>query len=498
MLRVLMAIVVGIMIADRWAFPLWSEAVGFVFLVGGAWLWRRRAVANIYVLMAAAVLAMFTSTLTRPDLTMPARGELMEVVVDDITAHRAEYTSARGRVVSIGDGESCATQVRLNIDPAADVAVGEKITGCFPFTPLTRHSEHSVERYLARQGVVATLYITPQSIMHRSQSAPTLGQRLRLSAQQRIARLGLTPDAESLVRGVTTGDRSTIQPSLRNTYTLSGAGHLLAVSGLHIGFIFFIVNMATTALALLRRGPLLRCLVAIVAIWLYAAMAGFGPSVVRAGVMFTLLQMAMLGSRRGDGLNTLALTACVMLLWDSRWLYDAGFVMSFLSVAAIVEWGIPLTRLRVIGSDRLPRLRAGEMRGYIVFIIRRIGRKVWSAIAITIVASVATMPIVSHYFGVVTLWSIVVGPLMVWLCCIVVAVTMLYVVAGFGPVAPLASVTIEWAASTMNDIATWCASHPSLIFPLRLDTTFCLVAYLIFALITIALWSRSDFINRGN
>ena len=58
MLRLLIAIILGITLADCVSFPLWSLAVGFVMMVGAAWIWRRRAMGDIYVLAAAALVAM--------------------------------------------------------------------------------------------------------------------------------------------------------------------------------------------------------------------------------------------------------------------------------------------------------------------------------------------------------------------------------------------------------------------------------------------------------
>ena len=105
-------------------------------------------------------------------------------------------------------------------------------------------------------------------------------------------------------------------PELRAAYSRSGLSHLLAVSGLHTGIVFALVNLLLWWLPLLRRGHLLRNLLAAACIWIYVAAAGFPPSAVRAAVMFTMLQSALASASEYNGLNALAAAAFGMLLWN--------------------------------------------------------------------------------------------------------------------------------------------------------------------------------------
>lgn len=407
MLRLLIAIILGITLADCVSFPLWSVAVGFVMMVGAAWIWRRRAMGDIYVLAAAALAAMIT----------------------------------------------------MNIS--------------------TSHSPNTT----ARQTTI-----------------PSWAMELRQKAEQKIEMMGLQPEVEALAKAITIGSREAITPALRQKYSRSGAAHLLAVSGLHVGFIFFMINIVLGGLALLRRGPLLRSGLTIICIWIYALVAGATPSIVRAALMFTLLQLAMSASRGGEPLNRLAGVAALMLVWDGRWLYNAGFMLSFISVAAIVEWGIPLSKLRlrrrgIWGKAQSEVERIELMRttkGWLQLIGRRCARSLWTAFAISIVASIATMPLVSHMFGVVTLWSIVAGPVMVLLCSIVVGATMVQIAMGVGCIENLAGGIVELAGGAMNSIADWCSSSGALIADYEISMLCTVVCYAGFIALTVAKWATQD------
>lgn len=407
MLRLLIAIILGITLADCAVFPLWSLAVGFVIMVGAAWMWRRRAMGDIYIMAAAALAAMITMGIS------------------------------------------------------------------------TSHSPNTT----ARQTTI-----------------PSWAIELRQKAEQRIEKMGLQPEVEAIAKGVTIGSRGAITPALWQRYSRSGAAHLLAVSGLHVGFIFFMINIVLGGLALLRRGPLLRSGLTIICIWIYALVAGATPSIVRAALMFTLLQLAMSASRGGEPLNRLAGVAALMLVWDGRWLYNAGFMLSFISVAAIVEWGIPLSRVRlrhrgIWGKaqsevERIELMRTAK--GWLQFAGRRLARSLWTALAISIVASIATMPLVSHMFGVVTLWSIVVGPVMVLLCSIVVGATMVQIAMGCGWTENFIGGIVELAGGAMNSIADWCSSSGALIAEYHISQLCTIVCYAGFISLTVVKWGVQD------
>lgn len=144
----------------------------------------------------------------------------------------------------------------------------------------------------------------------------------------------------AVCRAMVTGDRSGITQELRTAYSRSGLSHLLAVSGLHTGIVFALINLMLWWLPLLHRGHLVRNLLATVCIWLFVAAAGFPPSAVRAAVMCTMLQFALASASEYVALNALAAAGFGMLLWNPAWLGDISFQLSFIAVAAILVWGV--------------------------------------------------------------------------------------------------------------------------------------------------------------
>ncbi|MFR9603211.1 MAG: ComEC/Rec2 family competence protein, partial [Rikenellaceae bacterium] len=167
---------------------------------------------------------------------------------------------------------------------------------------------------------------------------------LQSKAMGRIERLELSGRAEGLAKATILGHVGAITPDQRYTYGVSGAGHLLAVSGLHLTVIFLLLNFMLLPLVLLPRGHIIRGVVIVGIMWFYAAVVGFSPSVVRSVVMFSVLQAAWSMGRQYNKLNSLLLALLVGVVYSPMLLYSVGSQLSVISVAAILLWGMPLYR----------------------------------------------------------------------------------------------------------------------------------------------------------
>ena len=349
MLRVLLPVVVGVVIADRLTLPLWGVAVGFVLAMVGAWLLRAKSRSNVCLFVAFVLLGMLAVEARRGAELSPAEvlcsdDVVAEVAIERVASRNENVLFCDGRVVACraiagGEGDDSPKSkvvnwpVRVAVDSAVGVQMGSRLLVRPKLREYSKQSESLFESYMARRGVVGQLRVARADVVHHSLRDKGFVRRLHEVALRRLRLLDLGSDERAVVEAMAIGERLSLDAELRQRYARSGAAHLLAVSGLHVGFVFAIINLLLVVAALLRHGQVVRGVVAIVAIWLYAAVAGASPSVVRAAVMFSILQMASMLSARTLALNTLAFTACVMLMWNSSLLYDVGFLLSFSAVA---------------------------------------------------------------------------------------------------------------------------------------------------------------------
>ena len=504
MLRVLLPVVAGVVLADRLALPLWGVAVGFVLAMVGAWLLRARSRSNGCLFVAFVLLGMLAVEARRGAELSPAEvlrpGEVVaEVAIERVASRNEDVLFCDGRVVAcraIAGGEGDASPqskvvnwpVRVAVDSAVGVQMGSRLLVRPRLREYSEQSESLFESYMARRGVVGQLRVARADVVYHSLRDKGFVRRLHEVALRRLRLLDLGSDERAVVEAMAIGERLSLDAELRQRYARSGAAHLLAVSGLHVGFVFAIINLLLVVAALLRHGQVVRGVVAIVAIWLYAAVAGASPSVVRAAVMFTILQMASIFSAHTLALNTLAFTACVMLMWNPLLLYDVGFLLSFSAVAGIVVWGRPISRLSHL--LRRPRLSVSEYERGWRDVAYRVVAYLWRAVAMSAAASVATMPIVSYMFGVVSLWSVVVGPFMILLGMAIVSVAMVWILLPIGFMQGVASWLLDNLTSLLNSIAELCSAHGALVYEGHISGEVCVACYLIFGLSVVWHWSR--------
>jgi competence protein ComEC len=297
-------------------------------------------------------------------------------------------------------------------------------------------STNSYSRLMRARGYTGRTYISQYSHVvvapTKAGGLTTAVRKFQSAATSRLSRLALPPAEMAVATAMTTGDRRAITPTLRQSYSRTGASHLLAVSGLHVGIAFLIINTLLYLLPLARRGHIAKNIVAVVAIWVYAAMVGLAPSVVRAAVMFTGAQLALASSRPRSGVNIMAGTAFVMLAVKPLWLLDISFQLSFIAVAGIMAW-----------FPALYRLVESRWRGL---------NALWGMLLVGAVASVATMPLVSHTFGVFSPVGIVLNPLIVLTANVVVCFSLLWIIAPVSWLAPVFEWVVGGAAWLQNRV----------------------------------------------
>ena len=457
----------GILAADCFTLPLWFLAGAFLLSGTLALLLHSQSGALVMLLTAGFAASQLRDTAH----TLP-RGiyTTYELTVEGIPAERGRYTSAEATAVawrdpSDGTWHASGDRIMLYADSLTALYPGERIRCRGSVRPF-RGGAESYRRLMARRGFAGTLWLSERTLIER---LPGRSSALHLHAVERMQRIGMRDDAGAVCRAMVTGDRSGITQELRTVYSRSGLSHLLAVSGLHTGIVFALVNLMLWWLPLLRRGHLLKNLLAAGAVWLFVAAAGFPPSAVRAAVMCTVLQAALASASEYVGMNALATAAFGMLLWNPNWLGDISFQLSFLAVAGILAWGVPLCR----------RCRT-RWKGLNVVI---------DAYLIGLAATLATAPLVSHTFGVVPLAGLAVNPPAIALAGVVVFGGALWMLAPVGVLAPAFGFVTGTAAGGIDALARLTASLPSGAADYTLGGWQTAALYLVFVLATAAAWS---------
>ncbi|WP_420582941.1 ComEC/Rec2 family competence protein [Reichenbachiella sp.] len=243
--------------------------------------------------------------------------------------------------------------------------------------------EFDFSQYMADQHVHLQHFVTSNQIrlLEKNQGNRLMSAvyRIRSHFEEVIKSQINGKNEQAIVLALLLGIKDQLDTEIKASYAAAGAMHVLAVSGLHVSIIYFILIWLFKGLP---EGELKRYLVpsiSIAALWLYALLTGFSPSILRAVSMFSIIIFAQVLNRKSQIFNSLAFAAFVLLLVDPFYLFNIGFQLSFLAVAGIVYV--------------YPKL-------YAIWDIKSLlGDYFWKLTCVSIAAQLATFPLSLYYFN---------------------------------------------------------------------------------------------------
>lgn len=270
---------------------------------------------------------------------------------------------------------------------------------------------------------------------------------VRASLEQQMCALGLDGEQFSVAAAMVLGDKSVITHELRQTYSASGAAHVLALSGMHLAIVYLILSVTIKRIplyfrllietlilryphnprlvafgyTLYRESPVYvgigSSVLTLFLLWTYVLLVGMPMSAVRAAVMLTVCEIAHMLWRRMHLLDSLCLALFLILLVSPLSLFDLGFQMSVLAVLGIALCFRPLTRLvrQHIISPMANRQLDGKWKNRARRVFLWFVEKLSTLLLLTFSAQLFVLPLVAHTFHQVPVYG--------FLTSIIVAIT---------------------------------------------------------------------------
>lgn len=236
--------------------------------------------------------------------------------------------------------------------------------------------------YLQKKGIAHRVYLSSESWQLVEGDVPFSIQRLALQIRSKILHiLESTPLTErefGVAAAVLLGYDDKIDSELRQTYSNSGAAHILCVSGMHVGVVFLIIN---TLLAFLNRkkyGRIIKACLLFLFIWSYAFITGLSAAVLRATIMISFVVFSNAFNRPKEIWNTIAASAFFILIINPNLVADIGFQLSYAAVIAIISLQPKISNLIQVPTW--------------------LGRNIWDLIAVSVAAQIGTAPLSIFYF----------------------------------------------------------------------------------------------------
>ncbi len=178
----------------------------------------------------------------------------------------------------------------------------------------------------------------------------------------------------ALVLGKTTD----IDMELMSAYAATGAIHVLAVSGLHVGLIYVLLSPLMRRIFPKNKFKVVKSIVPILVLWIYAGLTGFSPSVMRASLMFTFFIIADNFQKQNNIFNTMSASALLLLVINPCMILELGFQLSYLAVLGIV------VLQKKIAS--------------FVYVKQKVLLWAWQLTSVSLAAQIATFPVSVYYF----------------------------------------------------------------------------------------------------
>jgi competence protein ComEC len=258
------------------------------------------------------------------------------------------------------------------------------------------------KRYMAFKKVWATAYVSEKrlTLLKKSTEKGIFGiiDDARSKISDFIEHTGAGKQ-QGVLKALIIGDRNSIPQDLREAFNKAGVGHILAISGLHIGivataaFLFFKWMLSHINLFLwnawTKKGAVI---LSVVPVFVYGLLSGMSPSTQRAVIMVTVFLMAFLFESEYDPMNTLALAAMLILVVHPPSLFSISFQLSFTAVLSII-YGLS----RVKNPWRSDSSRIKTISRF------QIHKKMYYFFMASFFAIIGTLPLVMFYFNQISL-----------------------------------------------------------------------------------------------
>ena len=282
------------------------------------------------------------------------------------------------------------------------------------------------------------------------------------------------PEELSLLKALCLGDRSGLTPEMEHDFSHAGGMHILAVSGLHVGLIWWVLFHAFSMLTRLTRREVFRTMLIFMILWMYAWITGFSSSVCRSVTMFSLITLGRMLDQRSSTLNAILVSAFLLIVLDPGRILDVGFQLSYAAVLGIVTIQ-PVFR-------RLIRSR------------NRIIQWIRDATGVSIAAQVATFPLIIHYFHQLPAYAIITSLVAVPLLSCIIGV---FVISTPFYAAGICTGLLSWPltklGALLNHTVSFIGSLPgSVIGNLYMDRTGMLLLMMLIVLVISILHDRRN------
>ena len=295
------------------------------------------------------------------------------------------------------------------------------------------------KKYLSRKKIYEQAYAYDGQYSILSQNELTFVNKIASKSKRHIQSLidayVTKTNNKAIAQAMLLGDRSLVGDDLNTSYSNTGAIHILAVSGLHVGIVGLIIVALLKPFRGLRYSANITLAIALLSIWLYVFMTGSGPPSVRAAAMYTTVLAAPIAGRYLNTYNTIGAAAVGILLYNPHQLFTVSFQFSFMAVLSIIFFFPYLDKLYISPNKLM--------------------RKAYQLIILSVSAQILLTPLSIYYFHKFPLLFWLSGMVAVPMAFFILLVSIVMILSSIIPyisevVTPIAGQILDTSLSFLN------------------------------------------------
>ena len=221
------------------------------------------------------------------------------------------------------------------IIPGSEIILKSKL---YPIKGSFNPYQFDYGKYMEKQNVFHQVYGDENntSIVKQTKNLNYYLYTFRNKLSDSFAIQDFDAKTQAVLNALLFGQRILLDPETIAAYSNAGVIHILAISGLHVGILFLILNFLLKPLNKHKKGKLLKLLLILSFLWSFALISGLSASVTRAVIMFSILSVGKHYNQQNNTLNTVAFSALLLLCYNPNYIFDVGFQLSYAAVIAIV------------------------------------------------------------------------------------------------------------------------------------------------------------------
>ncbi len=194
-------------------------------------------------------------------------------------------------------------------------------------------------KFLRYKGVASVAYFDENSFIVKPNNAFNLKRyafKLRVGLLNRLKKFDFNKSQLAVISAISLGERNGIDNDLYSRFSNAGLMHILAVSGMHVGILYLLLMFIFKPLTKNKKSSLIVYSIVLLVLWAYAFITGLSSSVVRADVMFSIMLIGKMLSKKYNVFNAVFASAFILLVYNPFYLFQLGFQLSYLAVLGII------------------------------------------------------------------------------------------------------------------------------------------------------------------